>query len=97
MSMKPHALNPDSTIIQQVEGQLDKLFAAVVHKAGGGKPIKITADDLRELSEKFDNFPVLFTHGMSDGIELSVVSAEQAKVIAAHDASLRAKAAENRQ
>ncbi len=95
--MKPNAINPESTILQQVDGQLDKLFAAVVYKAGGGKPIKITADDLRELSEKFDNYPVLFTHGMSDGIEFSVVTAEQAQVIATHDAAMRAQAGKSTQ
>lgn len=85
----PNALNPDSTILQQIDGQLDKLFAAVVHKAGGGKPIKITADDLQALAAQFNGHPMLFTHGMSDGIEFSVVGLEEAKRLVEHDRAMR--------
>lgn len=92
-----NALNPDSTVLQQIDGQMDKLFAAVVWKAGGGKPIKITAEDLIKLAEEFQGFPIMFTYGMNDGIEFSVVNRERAAVLIEHDRAMRAATAKTPQ
>lgn len=81
-------VNPDSTILQQVDGEWQKLCAFILWKTSGTGVVKVTIDDMRRMAEQFKpGFPVIFTHGHADSIEFSLVTEERAKVLAEYDAA----------
>jgi hypothetical protein len=91
--MTATVLNPDSTILQQVDGEWQKLAMLILWKLTEGKPVRITADDMAACRKKFEpGIPVILTHGMHDAIEFSIVTLEDAERIGRHDATLRGKA-----
>lgn len=70
-------------ILQQLDGQWQKLCAAVLYKLSRGAPVLITTRDLEELYD-FMQTHQLLTWGHKDSIELRLVTPERAREIAAH-------------
>jgi hypothetical protein len=86
-------MNPDSVILEQVDGQWQKLAMLILWKLNGKGVVRITAEDMKACREQFEpGIPVIFTHGMSDAIEFSIVDEAQAARLAAHDATMRGAA-----
>lgn len=75
-------LNRDAAVFDQVDGQWMKLLAIVVWKLAP-KGVEITTAD-------FESFPpngTLLTHGHRESIEFKIVTEDEARRIAAHDAA----------
>jgi hypothetical protein len=81
-------INPDSTVLSQIDGQWQKLAMFIIWKTVKRGHVKITAKDMEECQRAFNNNPILFTHGMIDGFEFSIVDEEAAKRIAEHDRNM---------
>jgi hypothetical protein len=92
--MNPINMTPDSTVLQQVDGQWQKLAAMLLWKlVGRDKCVTLTHADIERFSAEFaPGMPVMFTHGHSDSIDFTVVDESAAKVLAAHDATLKGTA-----
>ena len=87
------AINPDSTVLQQVDGQWQKLAAMILWKLKGREQIKITADDIAAMNAEFaPGIAVIFTHGHADSIDFQIVDEAAARRIAKHDAAMRGTA-----
>lgn len=85
-------INPDSVILNQLEGEWEKICMVILRKLSPNTPVKITAQDFIDIRKDFaPNGPVLFTHGMHDAIELSIITHERANELAAYDAALRSQ------
>lgn len=82
--MPNNVMNPDSVVLQQVDGMWQKLAALIVWKLAR-EGVTITHKDMDEFA-RGDN--VLLTHGHFDSIEFKIVTAEAARRIAAHDAKM---------
>jgi hypothetical protein len=67
-------------ILDQLEGQWEKIVAALVWKLGNGH-VTLTMKDLTE----FPVDRVFLTHGHRDSIEFKLVTEEEAKRIVEHD------------
>jgi hypothetical protein len=81
-------INPDSVILNQLEGQWEKVCMVLLHKLSAGKPVRVTVQDFIDVRKLYEpDGPVLFTHGMHDSFELSVITHERAKELAAYGAS----------
>lgn len=91
--MNPNTINPDSVVLQQLDAHWQKIAALIVWKLRGREPVKITAADIERFNAEFaPGQACLFTHGMSDAFEFSIVDEAAAKRIAAHDATMRGAA-----
>jgi hypothetical protein len=85
-------INPDSVILNQLDDQWEKICMVLLHKLSGGKPVKITAQDFIDIRKYYEpDGPVLFTHGMADAIELSVITHERAEELANYETSKQVK------
>lgn len=90
--MTTHEINPDSTVLRQLDQQWEKIAALLVWKlARDGVQLK-AADFERFTNETNAGEAVLFTRGSKDAIELSIVTAERARVLAEHDAAQSGRA-----
>ena len=80
--MKVEKMNPESEIIQQMEGQWQKLLMVIAWKAGR-EGITIGDNDIIGCIAAFEaeGGPVLLTHGHKDSIQLRVVSRKEAEEI----------------
>ena len=86
-------INPDSVILQQVDGHWQKLAALIVWKCIGRGTVTITVEDMQRLDDEFaPGVPVLLTHGHADSIEFRIVDEAAAKRLAEHDRTLRGRA-----
>jgi len=91
--MDPKIVNPDSTILQQVDGQWQKLAAMIVWKLAGTSTVRLTAGDMDRFNAEFSpGIPVLLTQGHADAIELQIVDEAAALRIADHDSKMRGSA-----
>ena len=91
--MTVKVLNPDSTVLQQVDGQWQKLAILILWKCAGRNVVRITAAEIAALKAEFaPSGPVIFTHGMHDAFEFSLISEDDAKRLVAHDATMRGHA-----
>lgn len=83
-------LNPDSAVLQQVDGYWQKLAALILWKTvGAGHVVKVTAADIEAMGAHFTpGEATILTHGHVDSIDFSLVSSERAAAIAAHDAAM---------
>lgn len=80
-------------VLQQVDGQWQKLAALIVWKLNGMKPVEITVADMEKVEAEFGSAGLhLLMHGKADSIEFSIVTAERAKVLVEHDAKWRGHA-----
>ena len=83
-------LNPDSVVLQQLDGHWQKLAMLILWKLAGRNTVKITQEDLARFSEEFQpGIPVMFTHGHADSLEFSIVTESAAERISAHDSKTR--------
>lgn len=83
-------LTPDSTVLAQVDGYWQKLFAMLLWKLKGTERVRVTAADIEAMATAFaPEGPVVFTHGHFDSFDFQLVTREAAERIAAHDATQR--------
>lgn len=81
-------INPESVILQQLDNQWQKMAVFLLWKLAGRKVVRITGEDMAKCVAEFaPGAPVIFTHGMSDAIEFSLVDEERAKALAEYDAT----------
>ena len=78
-------------ILQQLDGEWQKIAVALVYMFSRGAPVLITHKVLEELNE-FMATHKLLTWGHQDSIELRLVTPERAKEIAAHVESMGGRA-----
>ncbi len=91
--MTVKVLNPDSMVLQQVDGQWQKLAALIVWKLCGEKSVEITVADMQSIEKQFGaEGPVLLTHGHTESIEFRVITAERGRVLAEFEAKNRGHA-----
>lgn len=82
----------DAPVLDQVDGQWQKL-AMLLWKLAGREKVKLTHAEIAAFGKEFEpGIPVLFTHGHSDSIEFQVIDEEAARRIAQHDATMRGSA-----
>lgn len=84
-------INPDSTVLQQVDGYWQKLAAMIVWKlVPRGESVTITAEDMKRFAADYaPTGPVLLTHGHFDSFEFKIVSEADAQRLAEHDRTMR--------
>jgi hypothetical protein len=70
----------DAPVLDQLEGQWQKMFAIMLWKLAP-QGIEITAADIAA----FPPGRVLFTHGHKDSFEFKIVTEAEARVIGAHE------------
>lgn len=92
--MTVKVFNPDSTVLQQVDGHWQKIAAFIVWKlVPKGQSVSITAEDLRLIEKEFGlEGPTLLTHGNFDSLEFKIVSREEAVRLAEYDRKMRGHA-----
>lgn len=91
--MSVEVVNPNSAILQQLEGQWQKMAMLILWKLAGKTKIRITDKDIAQFSRSFSpHGPALYTHGHVDSIEFQIVDKASADRLAAHDATMRGKA-----
>jgi hypothetical protein len=80
----------DATILQQLDGQWQRIATILLYKLKGRDQVKITTADMLALNKDFaPSGAVMFVHGHSDSFDLQVVDIDAAKRIADHEASMR--------
>ncbi len=80
-------INPESAMLQQVDGHWQKLAAMLLWKLAGTDVVRITAADIEALHAEYSpGMPVIFTHGTADALEFSIVDEATAQRLVAHDA-----------
>lgn len=91
--MNTRVMNPDSMMMQQMEGHWQQMVAIILWKLVKREVVKITAADMEALQAEFGCLgPVVFTHGKADAIEFSLITQAQAQVLAEHDRRMRGQA-----
>lgn len=91
--MSPTNLTPDSAVMQQLDGQWQKLATFLLWKLAGRTKVKLTHEEMELCAAEFaPGIPVLFTHGHSDSIEFQVIDEASAARIVAHDQTMRGTA-----
>ena len=86
--MEQNKINPDSVILQQLDSQWQKMCMLILWKTSGRGVVKVTGEDMAKCAKEFaPGSPVIFTHGMYDAIEFSIVTEERAKALAEYDAT----------
>lgn len=84
--MTTKVLNPDSKILQQSEGQWQKLLMLVVWKLAP-QGVEITAEDMQKCMQEHaaGGGPALLTHGHENSIEYRVITFAEAERLAKLD------------
>jgi hypothetical protein len=78
----------DAPIIDQLEGQWQKLFMALLWKLKQREAVRLTAADFAALEDAYPgSIPVLFTHGMSDALEFQILDEAAAARIGEYEKS----------
>ena len=79
----------DAPVLDQLEGQWQKIAMAVIFKfVGSGVRVNLHADDFMKLAEHYaPGIPVLFTHGHANSLDLMVIDHAAAMRIAEHQKS----------
>lgn len=86
-------MTPDSAVLQQLDGQWQKIATMLIWKLAGKEKVRLTHQEMANFANEFlPGIPVLFTHGHSDSIEFQVIDEVAARRIAAHEATLRGSA-----
>jgi len=86
-------LNPDAVILQQLQGQWQKMVALVVFKLAKEKGVKITQTDITAFMREYERTGMtLMTWGHFDSIEFKLVTREEAERLAAWDKQQRGNA-----
>lgn len=83
----------DAPVLDQLDGQWQRLMAIVLWKYHRGETLKLTVADMQAFQRDADaGEAVVFTHGHVDSIDLAVITEERARVLAAHDRTQRGTA-----
>jgi hypothetical protein len=84
----------DAPVLDQMREHWQKLLALVLWKArrDGRFEVKISTDDIEAMNAAFGNNATIFTHATGDTIYLSLITKEQAELIAAHQAGIKGRA-----
>lgn len=86
-------INPDSVILQQLDGQWQKMAILLLWKLAGREKVKLTYQEIASCNAEFaPGIPVLLTHGHSDSIEFQVIDEAAARVIANFDKTMKGSA-----
>lgn len=87
------AINPESAVLQQLEGHWRQVAALVLWKCVGRAAVVITAADMQRLEAEFSpGMPVLLTHGHADSLEFRIVDEATAQRLAEYDRNLKGTA-----
>lgn len=91
---QPKVINPDSTVLQQVDGYWQKIATFLLHKLKGREAVRISTADMEATAADFAaaGGPVLLTIGQADGLVFQVIDHQAAEQLAAHDAQQRGRA-----
>jgi arginine decarboxylase-like protein len=76
----PRVMNPDSAVLQQMEGYWQNMAALMLWKLARDG-VELTKEDI----ESFPKGSVLLTHGHKESVEFKLVTQEVAETIVAHD------------
>lgn len=83
-------LNPESVVLQQVDGQWQKLAALILWKCAGTGKVVITAEDMDAMTNNFaPGMPCVFTHGKAESFEFSLVTEAEATRLVEFDRQTR--------
>lgn len=82
MDSENETLNPDSTMLQQSEGQWQRYLCLVVWKLAR-EGVTIALDDIAKFANQDRN--VILVHGHFDSIEFKIVTRADAERIAVYD------------
>lgn len=86
-------INPDSTILQQLDEHWQKMAMLILWKLAKRTQIKITVEDMKACAKEFGEVgAIIYTHGHSDSIEFQLVDEAQALALAAHDKTMKGTA-----
>lgn len=85
--MSVTVLNPDSTVLQQLQGHWQTIASILVWKlAPGENGVRVTAADMQAYADAVAKGEVvLYTHGHKDSIDFRIVTKEAAQRLTAHD------------
>lgn len=90
--MAPNEMN-EAPILDQLQGRWQLMVVYLLWKLSPNAPVHITAADMEACAQHYaPGHPILFPHGHSDSIELSIVTEERARQIAEHQATQRGHA-----
>lgn len=78
--MTTNVINPDAAILQQLDGQWQKIAAILIWKLAPNG-VTLTHEDM----ERFPPDLALYTHGHKESIDFKMVSMEEAQRLADHD------------
>jgi hypothetical protein len=79
-------MTPDSSVLQQLDGQWQKIAMMLVWKLRGREMVRLTHADMEAFAREFaPGLPVLYTHGHSDSIDFTVIDEAAAIKLAAHE------------
>lgn len=82
--MSVHRLN-DAPVLDQVQEHWQKLMAVVLWKYHKGATLTLNVADFQAYQRDFEaGNALMFTHGHVDSIDLAIITAERAAVIAEH-------------
>ena len=85
-------INPDSRVLQDVDGYWQKIAAFLLWKLAGTSKVVITAKDMQDMSENFaPGIPCVFTHGKAESLEFSLVTEAEAVRLAEFDRQTRSQ------
>jgi hypothetical protein len=86
-------INPDSTVLHQVQHEWQKLAAMLLWKLAGTQKVTLTVADIAAFGALYpQGMPVLYTHGHADSIDFQIVDMAAAERLAAHDRTMRGTA-----
>lgn len=87
-------LDPESVMLQQVDGQWQKLAALIIWKlVGRDVNVSITADDIEAMNKAFaPGQATLLTHGMGETINFRLIDEAAGQQIAAFESQWRGRA-----
>ncbi len=89
----PQIINPDSVVLNQLDGPWQELAMMILWKLNGDKPVNITAKDMESLLNHFNpGIPVLMVMGTADSLTFQVIDENKAQVLAEHEANQRGRA-----
>lgn len=83
--MTVNVMNPDAAILQQLDGQWQKMCALLVWKLAR-QGVTITDTEIDKCIGEGEL--ILLTHGHHDSIEFKLVTPAEAERIVAHDRSM---------
>lgn len=86
-------VNPDSTVLRQLDNHWQKIAAIIVWKLAGRERITISTADIEKFSAETERGEaVLLSHGHKDSIDFQIVDVAAAEKLAAHDAQQTGRA-----